>query len=102
MIQLHFSLFILIFFQFLKISCNYLHLKKLFIDAKTSQVDMGNHLDNLITEDNSKVTQENSQKNTFDGNETIQETSHLEYSMGDNSQGMMDHSQMACSQGDIS
>ena len=56
-------------------------------------MDMGNNLDNQITDDNSNLTQENTQNN----NETIQETSQPE----DNSQGMMDHSQMACSQGNI-
>ena len=65
--------------------------------AKTSQVDMGNNLDNQITDDNSNLTQENTQNN----NETIQETSQPEDFTGDNSQGMMDHLQMACSQGNI-
>ena len=58
---------------------------------------MGNNLDNQITDDNSNLTQENTQNN----NETIQETSQPEDFTGDNSQGMMDHSQMACSQGNI-
>ena len=73
------------------------------LHAKTSQLDMRNHMrndhNNVMTEDNDNLTDEATQGNKSNANETIDESSQHENSREDTSQGMLDLSQVACSQG---
>ena len=81
------------------------------LHAKTSQLDMRNHVrnhvrnhmrndhNNVITEDNDNLTDEATQGNKSNANETIDESSQHENSREDTSQGILDLSQVACSQG---
>ena len=61
--------------------------------------DMRNDHSNVITEDNENLTHEATHGNESNANETIHESSQNENSREDTSQGMLDLSQMACSQG---